>query len=96
MAYYNPDGDNKVFLFALSTCVHCRRTKELLDEMGVAYDHVDVDTLNENEMAEALEEMGKYNPAETFPTIIIGSRVIVGYKADDIRQEVNKVIKRDK
>jgi len=96
MAFYNPDGEYKIFVFALSTCVHCRRSKELLDEMGVDYGHVEVDLLGENEMAEALEEVGKYNPAQTFPTIIIGSRVIVGYKADDIRQEVNKVLQRNK
>ena len=32
-------------LYALSTCVWCRRTKQLLDQLGVEYDYVDVDLL---------------------------------------------------
>lgn len=97
MALYNPnDGKHQIFVFALSTCVHCRRTKELLDEMGVNYGHVEVDLLDENEMAGALEEIGRYNPAQTFPTIIINSRVIVGYKPDDIRQRIDETLSRNK
>lgn len=91
MAYYNPDGEQKVFVFALSTCVHCRRAKELLDDLGVAYGHVEVDVIGEENMDEVMEEVSKYNPGLTFPTIVIGSRVIVGFKADDIRQEVAKI-----
>ena len=35
----------KVFLYALSTCGHCRNTKKLLDSHNVQYDFVDVDLL---------------------------------------------------
>lgn len=92
MSYFNPDSDQKVFVFALSTCVHCRRAKDLLDDMGVNYGHVEVDLLDENVVDEAMEEMERYNPALTFPTIVFSTnRVIVGYKADDIRQEVEKL-----
>lgn len=93
MSYYNPDSDNDIFVFTLSTCVHCRRTKELLDSLGVGYGHVEVDMLKDEDMAECLEEIGRYNPAQTFPTTILGSRVVVGFKADDIRQEVEKLKK---
>ena len=40
-------GDLK--LFALSTCPWCRKTKQLLDELGVEYNFVDVDLLPANE-----------------------------------------------
>lgn len=93
MSYYNPEGDQKVFVFALSTCVHCRRAKALLDELGVDYGHVEVDLLDDSDMAECLEEIGQYNPSQTFPTIVFGSRVVVGFKPDDIRQEVEKIKK---
>ena len=94
MPFYDPDqpgAKSKIFLYALSTCLHCRATKKLLAELGCEYDHVDVDQLPEKEMQECLAEMGKYNPAETFPTLLGGGKVIVGYREDDIRQLVAKM-----
>lgn len=91
MTYYDPQGKDKIFVFALSTCVHCRRAKDLLGDLGAGYGQVEVDNLNDEDMAEALEEMGKYNPAQTFPTIIIGKQVVVGYRPDDIRQAVDSL-----
>ncbi|MDD5660242.1 MAG: glutaredoxin domain-containing protein [Actinomycetota bacterium] len=35
--------NKKVMLYALSTCIWCRKTKMLLDELGIAYDYMDVD-----------------------------------------------------
>ncbi len=94
MTYYDPDKYRQgVFLYTLSTCVHCKRAKKLLGDLGVAYDHVDVDQLSQSDMSAALSEMSQYNPAETFPTILIGGKVIVGDREDDIRQALSKLSK---
>jgi glutaredoxin-like protein NrdH len=74
----------KVFLYALSTCGHCRNTKRLLDENKVEYDFVDVDLLPKDELKKVLEDVRKYNPQTSFPTILIGDKVIVGYREADI------------
>jgi hypothetical protein len=42
-------------------------------------------------MGTALSEMSKYNPAETCPTLIIGGKVIVGDREDDIRQALSRL-----
>jgi glutaredoxin len=76
---------NATKMFALSTCAHCRAAKKLLVELGLHFDQVEVDALPEKEMDEALNEMSRHNPAQTFPTLIVGRRVIVGYLADDIK-----------
>lgn len=94
MAFYDPNKEGAksgIFIYALSTCVHCRAAKKLLNELGSPYDHVDVDLLPEDRMQECLGEMSSYNPAQTFPTIIIGSKIIVGDLRDDIRQAVSKL-----
>lgn len=94
MAFYDPNKEGAksgIFIYALSTCVHCRAAKKLLKELGAPYDHVDVDLLPEDQMQECLEEMSRYNPAQTFPTLIICSKVIVGDLVDDIRQAVAKL-----
>lgn len=74
----------KVFLYALSTCGHCRNTKKLLNEHNVKYDFVDVDLLPREEMAKVVEEVRKINPQVAFPTLVIGDKVIVGYRELEI------------
>jgi glutaredoxin-like protein NrdH len=68
----------KVFVYALSTCGHCRNAKRLLDEHGIRYDSVEVDLLPKEELKKVLEDVAKYNPQRSFPTIIIGDKVIIG------------------
>jgi glutaredoxin len=74
----------KVFLYALSTCGHCRNTKKLLDSHNIKYDFVDVDLLPREEMNTTIEEVRKVNPQVAFPTVIIGDKVIVGYREQEI------------
>jgi glutaredoxin-like protein NrdH len=74
----------KVFLYALSTCGHCRNTKKLLNEHNIKYDFVDVDLLPREEMTKVVEEVRKINPQVAFPTLVIGDKVIVGYRELEI------------
>jgi len=73
-----------VFVYALSTCGHCRAAKKLLDANNVEYDFVDVDLLPRDELKTTLDEVRKVNPQAAFPTILIGDKVIVGYRERDI------------
>ncbi len=74
----------KVFLYALSTCGHCKNTKKLLDENNVEYEFVYVDLLSRDEMGKTLDEVRKVNPQTSFPTLLIGDKVIVGYRELEI------------
>ncbi len=76
----------EVKVFALSTCSHCKAAKKLLDECIIKYDATEVDLLSGAERAAALEDLKKVNPNCSFPTIIIGDKVIVGFKEEEIRK----------
>jgi glutaredoxin-like protein NrdH len=80
-----------VKLYALSTCIHCKNTKKFLDECGVNYDCVYVDTLEGDERQKIVEEVKKFNPATSFPTIVIdqGDKVIVGFRKDEIKEALD-------
>ncbi len=78
--------DMPVKLFSLSTCGHCKSTKQLLNDCTIKYDFVDVDLLEGEERKAILEDVKKFNPRCSFPTIIIGEKVIIGYKEDEIRK----------
>jgi glutaredoxin-like protein NrdH len=74
----------EVFIYALSTCGHCKSTKRLMDEKGIAYDFVDVDLLPKDKLNKVLDEIRKINPKTSFPTVKIGDTVIVGYREAEI------------
>ncbi len=76
----------EVKIYSLSTCSHCKAAKRFLDECIVKYDVTDVDLLPGTERAAVLEEVKRLNPACSFPTIIIGEKVIVGFKEGEIRK----------
>ncbi|MFO7972830.1 MAG: glutaredoxin family protein [Desulfobacterales bacterium] len=79
-------SDNTVKLYSLSTCSHCKSTKKFLNDCTVMYDFVDVDLLEGEERKAMLEDIKKINPKCSFPTIVIGDKVIVGFKEDEIRE----------
>ena len=84
-------GENKghIVLFALSTCAWCRKTKHLLDKLGVEFYYTDVDLLKGKEKDEAMEALKRHNPKGTLPTLVIDDRkCIVGFAQDEIREEL--------
>ena len=76
----------KVKIFTLSTCSHCKATKKFLNDNGIKFDFVDVDQFQGAEREKILEDVVQYNPQRSFPTIIIGDKIIIGFKEDDIRK----------
>lgn len=83
------DGDDKgrVMLYALSTCVWCKKTKELLQELKVDFDYVDVDRLNAEDKSRAVEEIKKWNPPCSFPSLVVDDKYcIVGFDEAKIRE----------
>jgi glutaredoxin len=78
--------DKSVKVFSLSTCSHCKSTKKFLSDCTIKYEFVDVDQLQGDERKAILEDVKKFNPRCSFPTIIIGEKVIVGFKEKEIKE----------
>ncbi|HTW96450.1 MAG TPA: glutaredoxin family protein [Candidatus Methylomirabilis sp.] len=78
-----------ILFFSLSTCMWCEKATELLNELGLAYDHVVVDMLeNEADQQQVYDEIGKYTKDIGFPVLLIdgGKKVIFGYNEAEIRE----------
>jgi glutaredoxin len=80
--------EHKVFIYTLSTCGWCKKTKKLLESMDVEYEYVDIDLLEGEEDTKVRAEMKKHNPRLTCPTIVIddGKDVLIGFDEDEIRR----------
>jgi glutaredoxin-like protein NrdH len=76
----------KVILYALSTCIWCKKTKELLSSLGISFDYIYVDLLKGNDRSKTVEDVKKHNPACSFPTLVVGDKCIIGFREKEIKE----------
>lgn len=76
----------KIKVYTLSTCSHCKAAKKLLNDNSIAFDFVDVDLLQGDDRQKMIEEVMQYNPDRSFPTILIGDKIIIGFKENAIKE----------
>jgi glutaredoxin len=84
-------GENRgdIFMYTLSTCIWCKKTKALLAELGAEYSYVDVDLVEGDARDEVMAAFQSKNPETSFPTIILdGDRVVLGFSEEEIRDYV--------
>ena len=73
-------------LYALSTCPYCRMTKKYLDEHEVVYAMTEVDTLEGDEKTSTVEEVVKLSGGKSFPVLVVGDEVVVGFNKSRMNQ----------
>jgi glutaredoxin-like protein NrdH len=78
--------NNRIKLYAVSTCGHCNTLKKMLGSGNFNFDSVDVDLLVGKQRREMLEEVRQINKRCSFPTMLIGETVIVGFKENEIKE----------
>jgi glutaredoxin len=86
MSQSEENSQPNVKVFSLSTCSHCKATKKFLGDCTIKYEFVDVDLLEGDERKAIIEDVKQFNPRCSFPTIIIGDKVIVGFKENEIKE----------
>lgn len=76
----NPVSE-KPIMYALTTCQHCKNTRNFLDANNVDYIVIYLDEYSGAQRADLMEKVRTYNPRGTFPTILVpGGKVIVGFR----------------
>jgi glutaredoxin len=71
----------KVFMYTLSTCPWCRKTKQFFKESNIPFDYVDYDLQGEEEQQKIIDEMTKVG-GMAFPFVKIGDQIVVGYNPE--------------
>ena len=80
-----------VMLYTLSTCIWCKKMKDLLQEMNVGYEYIDVDLLQGEERERAIEELKRFNPGCSFPSLVVdNSQCIVGYDETRVKEALKR------
>ena len=76
-----------VVLYALSTCVWCKKARKLMEELKIEYYYTYVDLLESDENRSVKDDIRQWNPQCSFPTLVINNeKCIVGFNEDKIRE----------
>ncbi|MBN1412061.1 MAG: glutaredoxin family protein [Spirochaetales bacterium] len=89
MNFVRVEGKNKgkVKLYAISTCIWCRKTKNLLDELNVEYEYIYVDLEPAEEKHAIEKEVLKWKSRAAYPLIVIDDKkCITSFDEDEIRK----------
>lgn len=80
-------NQHRVQFFGISTCIWCKRTRQFLEERGVAFDYVYVDLLHGQEQEEAKAQVRHWNPSLSFPTVVVDdARCVIGYRPEELAE----------
>lgn len=74
-------------VYSLSTCPACKKVKSFLDANSVIYENIEVDLLDSGEQWLTSKELKKYNPAATFPTVVV-EEVIIGNDEEALKKAI--------
>ena len=81
------NSKHKVLVYALSTCVWCKMTKQFLKDNGIQFEYVDVDLCDENDKEEIHREIQSKGGNLSYPTIIVDDRIVItGFRKDKLKE----------
>ena len=82
------NAEKRVKMYTLSTCGYCKSAKAFMHANDIQFDYIDVDLLDTEEKRRVLREARAIAKMDriSFPLVVIGETVIVGFKEYEIRK----------
>ena len=78
---------HKVILYALSTCVWCKMTKQFLKDNEVEFEYIDVDLCEEEDKQEIRQHIQSKGGPLSYPTTIVDDNVLItGFRKDLLKE----------
>ena len=80
-------NDHKVVVYALSTCVWCKMTKQFLKDNDITYEFIDVDMTEPDEKDQIRQQIQSKGGSLNYPTTIVDDKkVITGFRKDQLKE----------
>jgi glutaredoxin-like protein NrdH len=81
------NNKHRVTLYALSTCVWCKMTKQYLKDNNIEFEYIDVDLCNPEEKEQARKTILDKGGALSYPTTIVDDqKIITGFRKDLLKE----------
>jgi glutaredoxin len=78
---------HQVVLYALSTCVWCKMTKQFLKDNNIEFEYVNVDLCEEDDKQKIRAEIQSKGGNLNYPTTIIDDKIVVtGFRKDQLKE----------
>jgi glutaredoxin-like protein NrdH len=82
-------SDHRVLMYAISTCMWCKRAKQFLNDHNVEYTYVDVDLCTPEDRETIRHEILARGGRLVYPAILVDDRVVInGFQTDKIREAI--------
>ena len=80
-------NQHKVVLYALSTCIWCKMTKQFLKDNSIEFEYVNVDLCEEDDKQKIRAEIQSKGGNLNYPTTIIDDKIVVtGFRKDQLKE----------
>jgi glutaredoxin-like protein NrdH len=81
------NNQHKVVIYALSTCVWCKMTKQYLKDNNVEYEYLDIDLCSPQEKEQARKKILDKSGNLSYPTTIVDDKkLITGFRKDQLKE----------
>ncbi|MDD2805121.1 MAG: glutaredoxin family protein [Elusimicrobiales bacterium] len=80
----------KITIYALSTCLWCKKTKKYFDDLKLPYETIDYDKQDDARQEQIMAEIKKDGCTGSFPFTRIGAHCVQGYDPDEFEKLLEK------
>jgi glutaredoxin len=81
------NSKHKVLVYALSTCVWCKMTKQFLKDNNIEYEYIDVDLCDEEDKVKIRQHIQRKGGNLSYPTIIVDDEILItGFRKDKLKE----------
>jgi glutaredoxin-like protein NrdH len=80
-------NQHRVVIYALSTCVWCKMTKQYLKDNEVEFEYLDVDLCDPDEKEKARQQILSKGGSLSYPTTVVDDKnLITGFRKDKLKE----------
>ena len=90
MPFSKVQGTNKqhnVVVYAISTCVWCKMTKQFLKDNDITYEYIDVDLCEPEEKEQVHQQILSKGGTLNYPTVVVDDKKLIqGFRKDKLKE----------
>jgi glutaredoxin len=80
----------EILMYGLTTCPHCKRTKEFLEKAGANFEVIWLDKLEGDMKRKVMREVHEISGSYSVPLVVRGDKWVLGYDEAKLKEIVGE------